>query len=78
MSLCMIYKKYRGVESLCAEPATHFVTYFQDGGGGKHCCDKHLAKAVETVLNGPNAGFTDTVRVTPLKRKRKERAGRGR
>lgn len=65
VGLCRVWKKYRGNETLCGKPATHFVTYFQDGNGGKGCCDKHLAQAIQDVLNEPTAGLSNMVRVTP-------------
>jgi hypothetical protein len=71
--LCRIWVFYRGSERLCAEPATHFVTYFQDGSGGVTCCDKHLAKAVHRVLTGNNASPDGTAKVRPFATPEKKR-----
>lgn len=64
--LCRIWVRYRGTERLCAEPATHHVTYFQDGSDSLTCCDKHIAHAVRRVLTGRLAMPHGTARVTPL------------
>ncbi len=71
MPACAVDAKRRGVESLCGKPATHFVTFFDNGNGAENCCDAHIARAIREVLNTAGCGPNTTVQVTPLIKRKK-------
>lgn len=50
----------------CTRDAAAFVTYFQDGSGGKYACLHHLQRVIEDVASKPTVGTNAALTFKPL------------
>lgn len=50
----------------CTRDAVAFVTYFQDGCGGKYACLHHLQRVIEDVASDPTVGSRAALKFKPL------------
>ncbi len=64
--LCSIETIFWGKEKACGKEAAYFVTYFNNGDGGRHSCRTHLHAAVVEVLGDQETSKRVNATVTRL------------